>query len=387
MRILWLTVDRSHRIAHHFDDFRKTVSELPEVEVITLMKSLAGDNGQNMWQLSRNLISGDLVPDNIVMNYLADDSNFDFIFCDAFFAYFNEDWENFRIPSSIFIEDIHQEVPKFQLEKAKEKGIRIVFHRFNFGFHKLHPEARFDFICIWLPHSIRMNRYIDHFSKSIEVLHVGVCPQQFYPHRYHAVSSLRDKPYFYQVERPKDTPGESRNGKWPIDRDYDNLLQKSKIVITCGSIFNAPVQKYVEIPAANSLLMSNWFPDLGLMGFVPGTNMITYHKENLVGTVENLLKDEEEITRISNNGHHLILMKHTSEIRARQFVNFICNLTGQKEVYNIEPCSFQINFNRKTDEELPTAEESRTVTIIGTDWRSRMKAEEARQRGYNVIRN
>ena len=376
MKILWLTVDRSHRIAHHFDDFRQTVSELPEVEVITLVKSLVGDNGQNMWQLSRNLISGELVPNNIVSDYLELNSDFDFIFTDAFFAYFNEDWKSFNIPSAIFIEDVHQEVPKFQIEKAKELGIDTIFHRFNFGFHKLHPEAKFDFTCIWLPHSIRMNRYINYFSKSIDVLHVGVYPQQFYPNRYSSVLQLRNKPYFKLIERPKDTPGVPRQGKWPIDSDYDSILQKSKIVITGGSVFNAPIQKYVEIPAANSLLMSNWFPDLGLLGFIPGTNMISYHKETVVDIVEELLYNDEEIKRVSMNGYNLILSKHTSEIRAKQFINNICTLTTRDPYYSIAPCSFQINFRPDKDFNLVKKEKKQridpTVEYKNNDWRSRI---------------
>ena len=56
MRILWLTVDRSHRIAHHFDDFRETVMKFADVTV--LKKYPAGDKGQNMWQLSQKLLGG-----------------------------------------------------------------------------------------------------------------------------------------------------------------------------------------------------------------------------------------------------------------------------------------------------------------------------------------
>lgn len=347
MNILWLTVNRSHRVAHHFDDFRSTVSSLPEISVTTISKDLAGDSGQNMWQLSRNLITNKLVPQNLLKDAIKKAGKVDFIFCDAFFAYLHEDWESIDIPSSIFIEDVHQEVPKHQIKVAKEKQISTIFHRFNFAFHHYHPEARFDFNCIWLPHSIKMERFSDHIEKSLDVLHVGVCPQQFYPFRYFAVNSLSDKPYFTKIDRPKDTPGTPRHSKWPIDRDYDNLLQSSKITITGGSIFNAPVQKYIEIPAANSLLLTNWFPDLGLLGFKPGTNMVSCYQENLLETVEALLSNDEEIDRISNNGYNLVHLKHTSEIRSKQFINFICNLLGKPLYYEVEPCSFQVSFKPK----------------------------------------
>lgn len=370
MRILWLTIDRSNRIAHHFDDFRRTVSELPEVEIVTLKKP-AESGGVSIWRQSRELISGQLTLDNIVSDYLDKDCSFDFIFCDAFFAYTNEPWKSFNIPSSIFIEDVHQEVPKSQIEKAGELGIQTIFHRFNFAFHKLHPTARFNFNCIWLPHSVRTDRYNDYLSKSIDVLHVGVCPQQFYSNRYSVVSQLRDKDYFKLIERPKDVPNGSRIGKWPIDRDYDNLLQKSRITITGGSIFNAPVQKYVEIPASNSLLMSNWFPDLGLLGFVPDTNMISYHKENVVETVESLLEDKERISKISQNGYNLITLNHTSNIRAKQFINYICNLTSQSRMFEAEPCSFQVCFSPNNRPE-PIHKPKQKKISTGTDWKSRI---------------
>ena len=92
MRILWLTIDRSNRIAHHFDDFRQTVSELPEVEVVTLKKP-SESGGVSIWRQSRELLSGQLKLDNLLIDYLSRDNNFNFIFCDAFFAYTDEDWK------------------------------------------------------------------------------------------------------------------------------------------------------------------------------------------------------------------------------------------------------------------------------------------------------
>lgn len=374
LKILWLTVDRSNRVAHHFDDFRRAVMQLPEVRVEVITKHLAGDNGQNMWQLSRNLISNKLVPNNIIDAY--DARGYDFIFCDAFFAYFHEEWRRFKAPSAVFIEDVHQEVPKFQVQKAKSLRIQNIFHRFNFAFHKFHPEARFEFSCFWLPHSVNMDRYSDHIDKSIDVLHVGVHPRLFYPFRHHAIESLKGKDYFKLIERPKDTPGTPRDLKWPIDRDYDNLLQSAKITVTGGSIFNAPVQKYVEIPAANSLLLTNWFPDLGLLGFVPNTNMVSCYQEDLVKTVEWLLDNENEVKRISTNGHHLISLNHTSEIRSKQFVNNICDILGIKKLYNINPCSFQVNFKPNKQEEVQ--QPVKVPKLQGNDWKTRILNAEAR---------
>jgi hypothetical protein len=385
MNILWLTVDRSHRVAHHFDDFREVASKFANVTM--LKKSLTGDKGQNMWHLSRRLINGEVKQSNIVINHLEHSSTYDFIFCDAFFAYLNEPWKSFNIPSAIFIEDVHGSVPQYQIDKAKVLGIQTIFHRFNYGFHRYHPKAKFDFKCIWLPHSIKLDRFSDTVKKSIDVLHTGVCPEAFYPDRHKAVKLLTGKSYFKRVLRPRDKPGTLRQNKWPIDRDYDNLLQSAWICVTGGSIIDAPVQKYVEIPAAKSLLLSNWFTDLGMLGFKDGYNMVSYHPENLIKVVEELLKDRNKISEISRKGYELILSKHTSEIRSKQFINFICQLLNKSQEFpSIESCSYQVNFNGNSSMiKIGKVEKIKEVSKVGlthtnmsrsTDWRSRIRQAE-----------
>lgn len=372
MKILWLTVDRSHRIASHFDCFRSFVEKI--ADVTTLKKYPAGDKGQNMWQLSRNLITGKTKTENILTKHLETNSDYDFIFCDAFFSYLEENWMEVDIPKAIFIEDVHEAVPKHQIKVARRCGIRTIFHRSNFAFHKFHPAARMQFNCIWLPHSIDMSRFNRDLERDKEVLHVGVYTQQFYPWRNKVVETLRGKPYFTIIERPKEAG--PRVKKWPIDSDYDNLLSSSKICITGGSIFAVPVQKYVEIPGSGALLMSNWFPDLGLMGFVPGKNMVAYSMEDIEETVENTLKDSYKLEMIAKEGLELILAKHTSEIRAMQFINFICELIGKhKEFPTIPPCSFQVNFDGEAKTkvvDMKARPKVRNSVISGTDWRARI---------------
>jgi len=382
MRILWLTVDRSHRIAQQFDIFRSYVKHI--ADVVEIVKSPAGDNGENMWQLSRNLINGEIETENVLDKTLTKDSNFDFIFCDAFFAYLEEDWKAVGIPTGILIEDIHQEVPKHQIVKAKEFGIENIFHRFNFGFHKYHPEARGNFKCFWLPHSVDTKRFFyGTNNKKIDVLHVGVCPDTYYPYRARIVRQLADKPYFKRIKRPRELG--DRENSWPIDSDYAKLINSAYICITGGSIFDVPVQKYVEIPISNTLLMSNWFSDLGLLGFVPGKNMIKYDLDNVVEVVENTLKDKDRILTIAKEGYDLVSSKHTSQVRSMQFINNICQILNKPlEFKDVLPCSFQVNFNiskigKKEVTMLkpnpkprlrPIKEKSRQIT--GTDWRSRI---------------
>lgn len=343
MRILWCTIDRSHRVAQQFDIFRKAVRKIAEVKV--LMKRPGGDDGRRTWKTSHRLIQGDLKVDNILLKHLAKDSKYDFIFCDAFFAYLSEEWRKIKIPKAIFIEDVHRGVPKAQIAIAKEHGIPTIFYRFNFAFHKFHKSAKRDFRCIWLPHSANIGRFKDYGEKTIDVLHVGVCPEGPYPWRYGAVQLLKEKPYFELVQRPIE-PGK-RDKKWPIDDDYAKLLSSAKICITGGSVFNAPVQKYPEIPASGALLMSNWFPDLGLLGFVDGENMVAYDLENIVKRVEDLLADDKKRIAIATAGAELVRTRHNSKIRAKQFINYICRIINKPDEFpKVGDCSFQVNFRR-----------------------------------------
>lgn len=387
MRILWLTVDRSHRVAQQFDVFRDAVKK--DAEVVELKKYPAGDRGQNMWQISQRIIAGKVEIDNIVIEYLERDSNFDFIFCDAFFAFLGEEWKSINIPTGIFIEDIHYKVPRRQIEVANQNGISTIFHRFNFGFHKFHPNARRDFKCFWLPHSVNTRRFKDLKEKRSGVLHVGVHPKAYYPWRANAVEQLKTKSYFTYIPRPKELG--NRDNKWPIDNEYARLVNIAKICVTGGSIYNAPVQKYVEIPACNTLLMSNWFPDLGLMGYRDNYNMVAYTPENLIKKVEGLLKDGKRLSYIAKNGMSLMLSNHTSEIRSKQFINNICQILDKPLEYpKTSPCSYQVNFKRipgairisepelieeeKKVEEIVKEREFVTLDgiVSGTDWRSRI---------------
>lgn len=374
MRILWCTVDRSHRVAQQFDIFRAHVKKI--ADVVEIVKDIAG-KGPKMWQASRDLISGKIKPKNLIFDYLNKvDDNFDFIFCDAFFAYMYEDWRHFGIPSGILIEDVHQEVPKAQIKKAKEQGIENIFHRFNFPFHKFHPNARKDFKCFWLPHSVDITKFKPG-PKKIDLLHVGVYPQRYYPYRSNAVKNLKDKPYFTQIDRPKE--GGDRSSKFPLDTDYANLISSAKACITGGSVFDAPVQKYVEIPACNTLLISNWFIDLGLLGYIPGENMISYSLNNTAKTVEDILKDSYRLSVISEKGYQLTLSKHTSSIRAMQFINYIGQIIRKHlEFPTIKPCAYNVIFNiSEVSDRLEKSIKKAKSSICNkfapnTGWRSRI---------------
>jgi Glycosyl transferases group 1 len=348
MRILWLTVDRSKRVTRHFDDFRNVVKKY--ADVTELVKDPLGDGGATMGRVSNQLVNGNLSTKNIVLDYLETDWRFDFIFCDAMFAYMNEHFDIVDIPKGILIEDVHGDVVKAQVDRSIELGFDCIFHRYNFAFHKMYPEARFKAKCIWMPHAVDESRFNQTQEKTTEVLHAGAVSDYYYPHRTNVVNKLLGKSYFTYMKRPYDWDRSVEI--WPTGDDYAKVISSARICITGGSVFDIPTLKFVEIPAAGSLLMSNWFPGLGLMGFKPGENMLTYIDETIVEDVENALKNDE-MSSIVDAGRNLVLSHHTLDIRAKQFVNILGTVVYDK-ILNPDygTLSSQVNFHGGIEEEI-----------------------------------
>ncbi len=245
--------------------------------------------------------------------------DFDFIMCDAFFAYIDEDWDLFKCPKAILIEDIHMDVPKWQIKKAKEVGIDIIFHRYYDSFHKYHKEAKNDYKCIWLPHSVDTDIFFDYGEQKDSVIHVGII-NEYYPFRTKVVKALSGWGDFKIIPRPEESL--DNKYKWPVKGKYAELVSSAKICVTGGSRYDISVLKYFEIPACNTVLASNWFGDLGYLGFYPNENMIVY-EENILEQMKELYEDEDRLSKIAKEGMSMILSKHTVEKRAVDFINDI----------------------------------------------------------------
>ena len=245
---------------------------------------------------------------------------FDFIMCDAFFAYAGENWGLFDCPKAMLIEDVHMEVPKWQVDLGHKIGIDIIFHRFYNSFHRYHPSAADNYECIWLPHSIDPKLFYDRGYEREHVLHLGIYNEQHYPIRLEVVNNLSHWSEFKAIPRPS----ESLDGryKWPVMDEYAEIVCGAKICVTGGSRYDAPVMKYFEIPACGTPLMTNWFDDLGLLGFVPGKNILVY-PENYVEYIKKIYDDDAYLEKISNSGVSLINERHTVDKRALQFVKIL----------------------------------------------------------------
>jgi spore maturation protein CgeB len=81
--------------------------------------------------------------------------------------------------------------------------------------------------------------------------------------------------------------------------------------------------KYFEIPACGSIIYGEYFDELGDLGFIPDENMIVVDKSDIIGQLNYLMEDKDNLKRLIQNGKDLIHSRHTTKIRAEELVDII----------------------------------------------------------------
>lgn len=112
--------------------------------------------------------------------------------------------------------------------------------------------------------------------------------------------------------------------------DYVNAICQSRVFAT-GSGRHTPdwgvlVQKWVEVPACNTLLMINALSppdDMNAMGFKPDVNFVAINENNFLERIQYYLSNPSEAKTIAQRGYDLIRSKHSQNIRAKEFIGKI----------------------------------------------------------------
>jgi len=321
MKILWCTIDRSMHSAQHFDWFQKAVADVNNVnrsidsKVDFIRLDTRGFTGR---MFGEAIAKGDLDIGPVITKHLNKNDDYDFIFTDSLFAFKHPEWEDIKIPKGYLLEDLHEVMPKQQVEFAIQHGFDAVFTRYLHPLKEFHPEVYNNHKIFWLPHCIVKEDFVEyatHNKKVTDVLHTGNVGK-YYPFRKFIINSLKDKPYFKHIPRIHD----KHRATHPTGVNYIKELSLAKIHPTDGSKLNYAVCKFMQIPASNCLLMSPYFFELHELGFTNGENFVATNYEALVSQIEYYLKHEDERKRISKNGQDLIFEKHTTEVRAKEFL-------------------------------------------------------------------
>ena len=105
--------------------------------------------------------------------------------------------------------------------------------------------------------------------------------------------------------------GSSKYGVFFYRWIFSRLIALSKITFTDGSLLQAPVRKYFEIPALGSVLCAKGFYNYSALGFVAGKHFIETDSSTIVKKVKFLLKNPEEMELIINQSQSLIKERHS----------------------------------------------------------------------------
>jgi len=311
LKILWLKIDTSKRVAGHYDDLPTELTKHCHIDVLT--QSL---QGLHPAMFQQKCLANEIKRDQIVRDHLEINNDYDFIICANLFAFNNENWDRIDIPKAMLFEDQHGENNLKQIQDAI-KHQWIVLHRYQFN--KFHKDTKKYTKCIWFPHSVNINTFRDYKQrKKYDILQTGAV-YKVYETRNFINNQFKDDPRFHQIPRPKENIEEP----WPVGREYAKELNKAQLVVCCGSIYEYPVMKYFEIPASKSIIFGDWFPELGELGFKPYENMIVADKSNIKFQTKLLFDSPHRLKRIASAGFNLIQQRHTNTIRAKELIKII----------------------------------------------------------------
>ena len=213
-------------------------------------------------------------------------------------------------------------------KKLKETGVKVLFY----------------------PFSVDASVFYDReLPKKYDVTNIGVLAHSPYPLRRRIHDYFTDKtPY----DRKKDPGIPPRSFKQQTivkhgikyhystarGMNYSKEINHSKIFATgIGSIGSGGVmQKFFEVLACKTLLLTNVPRDAETLGFKPGVNfaeidcypkaMSAVKDEVFLKPIRYFLSHPGKAQEIAKRGHDLVHSKHTHEIRAKEVINKISRI-------------------------------------------------------------
>jgi len=178
---------------------------------------------------------------------------------------------------------------------------------FHETFHKWYPQ--FLNKHIYFPHHIaplenfvELTPSLDPIKKCLLSGSINDC----YPFRQHIVKNTPSDIFEYR----------DKNILWA---DYPKFLNKYSCAIATGAISSVIVAKYLEIPAAGTLLLAEEIDDLILLGLEANIHYVPITQENVIEKIKEVLDNPEKYTEMRNKATKLVRQKHSEINRIEEF--------------------------------------------------------------------
>lgn len=239
--------------------------------------------------------------------------------------------EKVNIPKGYIVIDVHYS-PNERKKFIEKNNIDLIFSVTKSPFLETFPQYKNNFSFSWFPFSINPEIFKDwNLEKNTNFLLMGQVydknknmtntPIGKYPFREAVLNKLRNTDGFVFHSHPGHHV--KKSAKAFLNEKYAKELNRAKIFFTCGSKYNYPVLKYFEALACKTLLLAKPVPDLYELGFKDGVNFVACNESDFYEKAIYYLENEEERTRIVENGYHFIHSNHTNDVRAKQFIKNI----------------------------------------------------------------
>jgi hypothetical protein len=97
---------------------------------------------------------------------------------------------------------------------------------------------------------------------------------------------------------------------------YAEELARHRCAVTCNSVLDYIVAKYMELPAAGCLLLATYAPDLDRLGYRDGVNYVRVDETTFDGKLAEVLARPEAFEAIRRAGFEFARSRHSDDNRA-----------------------------------------------------------------------
>jgi len=175
------------------------------------------------------------------------------------------------------------------------------------------PEYQRRYAANYIPFPWWSDDYYKEVSKDINVMYT-TANSPFYPMRYEMGLNELEMQTFYPIMKYG-----MADDRLPFDR-YIEYLNRSRIFAFDGSFWDLCVLKYIEGMCCKTVMVAPTSLDTPELHLLNGGNYVQVSENNVFGVIKQLLKDEKRMETIANNARETFLKYHTTNIRAKQFV-------------------------------------------------------------------
>ncbi|WP_299092527.1 glycosyltransferase [uncultured Metabacillus sp.] len=232
--------------------------------------------------------------------------------------------EKVNIPKGMIFHDISYKIQE-RKEYVKKNKIDFIFPHYRDAFLRWYPELAHRLV--WLPHHVNIEVYKDfQLPKTINWLIMGAIVRHIYPLREIMLNTMKNQPGFVYHPHPGYTEVQNVNSGSLIGDDYAKEINRSKMFLTCNSVYGYTLMKYFEVLGCNTLLMAPATKETTDLGLIDGVHFIAVNRDNFMEKAKYYLIHEEERKAISQNGYEFVRAHHSTKARVQHLLENISTL-------------------------------------------------------------